>query len=205
MSLAAARGGAVFAAALCFFCAAGTVRAQSSRADTALVQMARAEVLFYDIPQVESLEQPGIVRSRYNTVYPVSWTLRDASLSNGEALINFFVIRLRGREQKAQTADTFHDKSTHKGIAEGYGAQYLRSAYFRTAAGKSAVRINMYRKTKSGGEYVYVYFVLLNASSVVSSTAVAQTADPAGSGKEPENISKYEVLFDAMVKNIDRR
>ena len=100
----------VLVALLCALCFSVPLSGQTLRVDTALVRMARGEVQEYVIPQMASLEQPGIVRSGYRTVYPSGWTLGKASLSDGEGLINFFVIRLQGPVQKAQTADTFYDE-----------------------------------------------------------------------------------------------
>lgn len=189
-----------------FFAVAPGLRAQS-RIDTALVQMARAEVLFYDIPQVENLERPGIVRSRYNTVYPVSWQVRDASLTDGHAFLQLFVVRLQGREQKSRSLDTFYDRSAHRGICQGYAAQYLQSSYFRTAAGKNALRIDMFRPAPSGGEYLCVYFVSLGPGAMVSGTGrIPVRRIAAGDGASwGDPADKYRVLFDATVKNIDRR
>lgn len=189
-----------------FFAAAAGLSAQS-RVDTALVQMARAEVAFYDIPQVENLARPGIVRSRYNTVYPVSWQLRDATLTDGMASLQLFVVRLQGREQKSQSLDTFYDRSAHRGIAQGYGAQYLQSVYFRTAAGRDALRIDMFRQMPSGGEYLCVYFVRLGSAAMLSATGRIPVRQPAPRDDTSwgDPADKYRVLFDATVKNIDRR
>ena len=96
----------VLVALLCALCFSVPLSGQALRVDTALVRMARGEVQEYVIPQMASLEQPGIVRSGYRTVYPSGWTLGKASLSDGEGLINFFVIRLQGPVQKAQILST---------------------------------------------------------------------------------------------------
>lgn len=173
-------------------------------ADTALVQMARADVGLYDIPQVGDLVNIGIVRSRINTVYPASWRVENASLTNGEAFVSLFVVKLVGREIKTQTSETFQDEQMHRQIAAGKESRYVSSAYFRTAAGKNAVRINMYREKGTRCTYTYVYFVMLNASTMVSATAWVSGSGASRSALKTE-AGKYEVLFDAIVKNIDRR
>lgn len=194
----------VLTALLCALCFSVPLSGQALRVDTALVRMARGEVQEYVIPQMASLEQPGIVRSGYRTVYPSGWTLGKASLSDGEGLINFFVIRLQGPAQKAQTADTFYDEKTHRGIAEGYGGQYLGSEYFRTRAGKEAVRIVSFRSGMQGGEYVWVYFVRLSSGLTLSSTGIAPGLPPRD-GTLPQKAVRYQALFDAMIREVDRR
>ncbi len=194
----------VLVALLCALCFSVPLSGQALRVDTALVRMARGEVQEYVIPQMASLEQPGIVRSGYRTVYPSGWMLGKASLSDGEGLINFFVIRLQGPVQKAQTADTFYDEKAHRGIAEGYGGQYLGSEYFRTRAGKEAVRIASYRSGAQGGEYVWVYFVRLSSGLTLSSTGIAPGLPPR-EGALPQKAARYQALFDAMIREVDRR
>ena len=190
---------------MCVLCGSGLCA--QSRADSALVQMARAQVVFYDIPQVESLERPAIVRSRYNTVYPVSWQVRKASLTDDRASLQLFVIRLQGRAQKSQCHDTFYDRAAHRSICQGCEARYLQSVYFRTAKGRNALRIDMFRHTPSGDRYMCVYFVWLGSATMVSGVGSAPTerfaAGEDGSLGDPGD--KYRVLFDAIVKNIDRR
>lgn len=173
--------------------------------DTALVEMARADVEMYDIPQVESLMEPGIVRSRYNTVYPKSWMVKDASLTNGQGSVNFFIVRLQGKQQKNESANTFSDKKTHEGIAKGFEAEYTASSYFRTADGKNVLRVDMRRKKGTREDYVCVYFVQLTSSLMVSSTAVVPASGFPDTDAFQDAVGKYLVLFDAMVKNIARR
>ena len=179
-----------------------------SRVDSALVQMARAQVAFYDIPQLEHLERPGIVRSRYNTVYPVSWQVADATLTDTQASVSLFVIRLANRQQKTQSLDTFYDRTLHRAICQQYQGRYLQSVYFRTAKGKNALRIDMLCDAEPGGpQYRCVYFVWLSDRDIISGLGCAATERPLvqDSTSVGQTGGKYRVLFDALVKNIDRR
>lgn len=194
----------VLSALLCALCFSVPLSGQALRVDTALVRMARGEVQEYVIPQMASLEQPG------SCAAGIGWYIRrdgrwgKLRFPDGEGLINFFVIRLQGPAQKAQTADTFYDEKAHRGIAEGYGGRYLGSEYFRTRAGKEAVRIVSFRSGTQGGEYVWVYFVRLSSGLTLSSTGIAPGLPPR-EGVLPQKAARYQALFDAMIREVDRR
>lgn len=183
-------------------CAGYTARAQSHAVDTALVQMASGRTSEHVIPKVDDVADMGIVRSRFIAKYPSSWRVWNATLTNGEAIINFFVIKPPSRGEKLQTHRTFVSTEAHKGIARDKGAQYLSSDYFTSKSGYDILKISMFKEKYAPGHdaYMAVYFIVVNGGTTITSTAVALE-----NGRDGVVEERYGVLFDAIVKSVSRQ
>ena len=182
-------------------CCCNMANAQSHAVDTALVQMATGRVADHVIPKVDDVADMGIERSRYNVKYPSSWRVWKSTLTNGEAIINFFVVKPPSREEKLQTHQTFVSTEAHKGIAKDKGAVYLASDYFTSKSGYDILKISMFKEKYAPGHdaYMAVYFVMVNGSTTITSTAVALE-----NGRDSVVEERYGLLFDAIVRTVAR-
>ena len=160
------------------------------------------EVQEYVIPQMASLEQPGIVRSEVSDGISVGMDAGKASLSDGRSLINFFVIRLQGPVQKGADRRYFLRRKGPSGHRRKYGGQYLGSEYFRTRAGEKGGTGRVLSLRNARRKYVWVYFVRLSSGLTLSSTRITRASPQEGA--LPAKDARYQALFDAMIQEVDQ-
>ena len=127
-------------------CCCNMANAQSHAVDTALVQMATGRVADHVIPKVDDVADMGIVRSRYNVKYPSSWRVWKSTLTNGEAIINFFCGQTSLAGGKAQTHQTFVSTEAHKGHCKGQGRGVSGVGLFYVKSGYDILKISMFKE-----------------------------------------------------------
>ncbi len=144
------------------------------------------------IPKVDDVADMGIVRSRYNVKYPSSWRVWKSTLTNGEAIINFFWWSNLPRGGKAQTHQTFVSTEAHKGHCKGQGRGVSGVGLFYVQSGYDILKISMFKEKYAPGHdaYMAVYFVMVNGSTTITSTAVALE-----NGRDSVVEERYGLLF----------